>query len=178
MLGFGRKQQPSSAGPQVSTRFCTDTFNGKYPHVGLYDCRDNKVWVCKPLSGQAIRTSHARLITGCENAVSTVWKDRFLCYWFYTPGTGEGQVLGQTLNWQEAHLLVRIDPHWDYDRQRLIAAEMTSQIQDNLQRQFAHGRRILEFFQECPHSYPITLHFMGQRSDDSYFAYQRIDANP
>ena len=41
------------------------------------------------LSGQAIRTSHARLITGAENATSTVWKDRFLCYWFYTPNTGE-----------------------------------------------------------------------------------------
>ena len=36
-------------------------------------------------------------ITGCDerergtgDAVSTVWKDRFLCFWFYTPRTGEG----------------------------------------------------------------------------------------
>src|SRR5256885_6942528 len=53
------------------------------------DLKERKVWVCKPLGGQAIRTSHARLITGSDNATSTVWKDRFLCYWFYTPNTGE-----------------------------------------------------------------------------------------
>jgi hypothetical protein len=175
MFGLGKKQQPSGSGPQVSTRYCMDTFSGKYPHVGLYDCREGKVWVCKPLGGQAIRTSHARLITGAENAVSTVWKDRFLCFWFYTPDTGEGQVLGQSLNWEEAHLLVRIDPHWDYDRQRLIPEQLTSQIEENLQRQFAHGLRILEFFAQCQLPYPVTLHFMGQKAIDSYFAYKRID---
>ena len=46
-----------AAGPRVSTKLCTERFNGKYPHVGLYDCRARKVWVSKPLSGQAIRTS-------------------------------------------------------------------------------------------------------------------------
>src|SRR5947209_5790516 len=80
-----RKSKPQSAPrqadgaarqPQVNARLCADKFNGKYPHVGLYDCRARKVWVAKALSGQAIRTSHARLITGSDNAVSTVWKDR------------------------------------------------------------------------------------------------------
>ena len=71
MFGFGKRQEPP-AGPRVSTKLCTDSFNGKYPHVGLFDCRERKVWVAKPLNGQAIRTSHARLITGAENAVSTV----------------------------------------------------------------------------------------------------------
>src|SRR3954469_8483598 len=66
MFGFGKRQE-QPAGPRVSTRLCTDTFNGKYPHVGLYDTRERKIWVCKPLSGQAIRTSHARLITGADN---------------------------------------------------------------------------------------------------------------
>jgi hypothetical protein len=174
MLGFGKKR-PVGTGPEVSTKYCTNTFSGKYPHVGLYDCRDGQVWVCKPLSGQAIRTSHARLITGCDNAMSTVWKDRFLCFWLYTPGTGQGQVLGQTLNWEEAHLLVRIDPHWDYDRQRLIPAELTSQIEQNLQRQLAHGQRILEFYREGELDYPLTLHFIGQRATDSYFAYKHIE---
>src|SRR5512133_1362434 len=102
MFGFGKRHPGAAdspaagvdAGPRVSTKLCTDKFNGKYPHVGLYDCRDRKVWVSRPLSGQAIRTSHARLITGAENAVSTVWKDRFLCFWFYTPNTGEGYVQG------------------------------------------------------------------------------------
>ncbi len=94
MFGFGKRQeQPDDSaggGPRVSTKFCTDSFNGKYPHVGLYDCKVRKVWVAKPLAGQAIRTSHARLITGADNATSTVWKDRFLCFWFYTHNTGEG----------------------------------------------------------------------------------------
>ena len=59
MFGFRKREQPPGepAGPRVSTKFCTEQFNGKYPHVGLYDCRARKVWVCKPLNGQAIRAS-------------------------------------------------------------------------------------------------------------------------
>lgn len=176
MFGFGSKAQPVGEGPQVSPRYCTHVYKGQYPHVGLYDCRDQQVWVCKPLAGQAIRTSHARLITGCENAVSTVWKDRFLCFWFYTPGTGEGQVHGERLNWEEGQLLVRVDPNWDYDRHRLIPQEMAAQMEENLQRQFAHGLRVLEFYQERELPHPVTLHFVGQRADDSCFAYKRIEA--
>jgi hypothetical protein len=86
-------------------------------------------------------------------------------------------VHGQTLNWDEAHLLVRNDLHWDYDRHHLIPNEMTPQIEDNLQRQFAHGQRILEFLRECQLPYPVTLHSMGQRAADSYFAYKRIEAS-
>ncbi len=175
MLGFGRREPAAADGPQVSSRYCTQTYKGNYPHVGLYDCRDDKVWVCKPLSGQAIRTSHARLITGCDNATSTVWKDRFLCFWLYTPGTGEGLVHGQRLDWEQGQLLVRIDPHWDYDRAMLIPPELTSQIQENLQRQFVHGQRVLEFYEACQLSFAITLHFIGQRADDSYFAYKRLE---
>ena len=102
MFGFHKRVEPKE-GPRVSTRLCTDTYNGKYPTVGLYDCQDRKVWVCKPLSGQAIRTSHARLITGADNAIGTVWKDRFLCFWFYTPDTGEGYIQGYPIEWEEAH---------------------------------------------------------------------------
>src|SRR4051812_38299719 len=162
-----RKSKPQSAPrqaegaarqPQVNARLCADRFNGKYPHVGLYDCRARKVWVAKALSGQAIRTSHARLITGSENAVSTVWKDRFLCFWFYTPGTSEPFVLGYPIEVAEAHLLVRIDPNWDYDRQALIAAGMQDQVDENLERQFRHGERIFEFFRKSRLRYPVSLH--------------------
>src|SRR6185295_5690063 len=77
MFGFLKREDPKDQpkGPRVSTKFAGPTFNGKYPHVGLYDTADRKIWVCKPLAGQAIRTSHARLITGADNATSTVWKD-------------------------------------------------------------------------------------------------------
>ena len=174
MFGFGKQDQ--QAGPRVNTRLCTDKFSGKYPHVGLYDCRERKVWVCKPLGGQAIRTSHARLITGTDNATSTVWKDRFLCYWFYTPNTGEGLIHGYPIEWEEAHLLVRIDPNWDYDRQQYIAPELEDHVNANLERQFKHGERIFAFFGACNLKYPVSLHFIGQRATDSLFYVKRVEA--
>lgn len=175
MFGFNKSGAGEKSGPRVNPRLCTDRFSGKYPHVGLYDCKDRKTWVSKPLSGQAIRTSHARLITGAENAVSTVWKDRFLCFWFYTPHTGEGFIHGYPIDWEEAQLLVRIDPQWDYDRQRLIPAELTDQIDENLQRQIKHGHRIMEFFRECKLGYAFNLHFVGQRAAESLFYVKRVE---
>src|SRR6266487_746731 len=125
MFGFGKRQEPP-AGPRVSTKLCTDSFNGKYPHVGLYDTRERKIWVCKPLSGQAIRTSHARLINGYP------------------------------IDWEEGQLLVRIDPNWDYDRQRLIPAELEDQVNENLERQFKHGEKIFDFFSKSNVTYPFS----------------------
>ena len=174
MFGFGKRQEPP-AGPRVSTKLCTDSFNGKYPHVGLYDTRERKIWVCKPLHGQAIRTSHARLITGADNATSTVWKDRFICYWFYTPRTGEGLINGYPIDWEEGQLLVRIDPNWDYDRQRLIPPELEDQVNENLERQFKHGEKIFDFFSKARVSYPFSLHFMGPRATDSLFYVKRFE---
>ena len=175
MFRFGKRDDSSPPGPQVSTKLCTEKFNGKYPHVGLYDCRFGKIWVCKPLSGQAIRTAHARLITGADNATSTVWKDRFLCYWFYTPHTGEGFIHNYPIDWEEAHLLVRVDPEWDYDRQRLIPAALEDQTAHNLERQHKHGERICDFFRACRLKYPFSLHFIAQRATDSLFYARRVE---
>ncbi|HZL34850.1 MAG TPA: hypothetical protein VFC78_06040 [Tepidisphaeraceae bacterium] len=177
MFVFGKRDDEESAGPRVSARLCTNTYTGKYPTVGLYDCRARKIWVCKPLAGQAIRTSHARLITGSDNAVSTAWKDRFLCFWFYTPNTGEGFIHGYPIEWDEAHLLVRIDPNWDYDRQKFIPAELEDQVTENLERQHKHGERIFEFFRNVKRKYPFSLHFIGQRATESLFYVKRIEAN-
>jgi hypothetical protein len=175
MFRFGKRGTSSSddSGPRVSTRLCTEKFNGKYPHVGLFDCRQRKVWVAKALSGQAIRTSHARLITGADNATSTVWKDRFICFWFYTPRTGEGFIHNYPIDWEEAHLLVRVDPQWDYDRQRMIAPELEDQAAENLERQHRHGERIFQFFIESRLKYPFSLHFVGQSATDSMFYARR-----
>ncbi len=177
MFGFGRREpsEGKAAGARVSTQYCTHKFNGKYPHVGIYDCREKAVWVCKPLNGQAIRTSHARLITGAENAVSTVWKDRFLCFWFYTPRTGEGYILGYPIDWEEAHLLIRIDPQWDYDRQRLIPVELTDQTTENVDRQIKHGERIANFLQHSKLKFPFSVHYIAQRATDSLFYYKRVE---
>ena len=178
MFGLGKREEPESgpsAGPSVSGRLCTHSYNGRYPTVGLYDCRHRKVWVCKPLGGQAIRTSHARLITGAENAVSTVWKDRFICFWFYTPRTGEGYIHGYPIDWEEAHLLVRIDPNWDYERLQLVAPHLEDHVNDNIERQFRHGERICEFFAQSGLKYPFSLHFIGQQPTDSQFYLKRIE---
>lgn len=176
MFGFGNKRQPPADGrPAVSTQLCTNQFSGKYPHVGLYDCSDRKVWVAKPLAGQAIRTSHARLITGSDNGTSTAWKDRFLCFWFYTPDTGSGHVLGYPIDWAEAHLLVRIDPNWDYDRQRLIPPELSDQVDANLERQSRHGLRILDFYTALNLPYPLSMHMVGQRAAESQFYVKRVE---
>ncbi len=115
------------------------------------------------------------MITGAENAVSTVWKDRFLCFWFYTPRTGEGYILGYPIDWEEAHLLIRIDPQWDYDRQRLIPAELTDQTNDNVERQLKHGERIVSFFGHSKLKYPFSVHYIGQRATDSLFYYKRVE---
>ena len=175
MFRFGKRGTSSNdeTGPRVSTKLCTQKFNGKYPHVGLYDCRARKVWVAKALSGQAIRTAHARLITGADNATSTVWKDRFICFWFYTPHTGEGFIHNYPIDWEEAHLLVRIDPQWDYDRQRMIPLELEDQATDNLERQHKHGERIYQFFIDSKLKYPFSLHFVGQSATDSMFYARR-----
>jgi hypothetical protein len=176
MFGLGKGNQPGGQDePRVNARLCTEKYNGKYPLVGLYDCRQHKTWISKPLNGQAIRTSHARLITGADNATSTVWKDRFLCFWFYTPHTGDGFIHGYPIDWEEAHLLVRIDPLWDYDRQRIIVADLTDQVDDNLNRQFKHGERILDFFRASNLVYPFNLHFIGQRATESLFYVKRVE---
>jgi hypothetical protein len=184
MFGFRRKPKPDAAaaggpvpaGPAVSTKFCTDRFNGKYPHVGVYDCRERKVWVCKPLGGQAIRTAHARLIAGVDNAVSTVFKDRFICFWYYTPRTAPDHILGYPIEADDAHLLVRTDPHWDYDRQRLIPPELTDQIDANLERQARHAERVFQFFADVKLWYPLAMHLVGARAADSQFYVKRIEA--
>jgi hypothetical protein len=178
MLGFGKREGGQGGGPSVSAKLCTDRFNGKYPHVGLYDCRQGKVWVAKPLKGQAIRTSHAALITGVADATSTVWKDRFLCFWFYTPRSGEGYILGYPIDWDEAHLLVRIDRQWDYDRQRVIPPELIDQIEENLGRQLRHAERIWDFFKRGSFDYPMNLHLIGQRATDSQFYVKRREPTP
>ena len=147
MFGFG-KRETAAQGPRISTRLCTDKFNGKYPTVGLFDCRERKVWVCTPVRGARLHPHSLALITGSRQRRQhcLARKDRFLCFWFYTPNTGEGFIHGYPIEWDEAHLLVRTDSSWDYDRQRIIPPELEDQLNENLERQHRQGERIMEFF--------------------------------
>jgi hypothetical protein len=72
-------------------------------------------------------------------------------------------------------LLVRIDPQWDYDRQRIVLPDLTDQIDENLERQIRHGERILEFFKRGQFAYPINLHYIGQRATESQFYVKRLE---
>jgi len=90
--------------------------------------------------------------------------------------TGEGFIHGYPIDWDEAHLLVRIDPHWDYDRQRMVPPELEDHVNDNLERQFKHGERIFEFFRNAKLKYPVSLHFIGQRATESSFYVKRMEA--
>ena len=71
--------------------------------------------------------------------------------------------------------MVRIDPNWDYDRQKAIPPELSDHVDDNLERQFRHGERILEFYRACKLKYPLSLHFLGQQTTDSQFYVRRIE---
>lgn len=193
MFGFGRKKRESGGGaggegvsgggrgekggegPRVSTRLCTERYKGKYPHVGLYDCREGKVWVARPLDGQAIRTSHARLITGADNNTGIVWKDRFICFWFYTPHTAPADLNGYPIDDSDGHLVVRVDPNWDYDRQRLIPSELADHVDDNLARQGRHAERVLRWYVEQKVDFAVSLHLVGQRLTESRFYVRRFE---
>ena len=96
---------------QINKQHCTDKVRCDYAHVGLYDVQDRKVWIAKKKWGVVpVRVSHAKLLLGGTQDTSTVTKDRFLCYWYHTPNTGEGHVHGYPIEWDEGHLMVRIDP--------------------------------------------------------------------
>jgi hypothetical protein len=71
---------------------------------------------------------------------------------------------------------VRIDPNWDYDRQRIVPPELDDHVNENLERQFKHGERIFEFFRSSKLKYPASLHFIGQRATESLFYVKRMEA--
>ena len=112
----------------------------------------------------------------CEGSLRRIAaKDRFLCFWFHTPNTGEGFIQNYPIDWAEAHLMVRVDPNWDYDRQRLIPAELEDQAAENLERQHRHGERIFQFFVDSKLQYPLSLHFWAQRTTESMFYARRFE---
>jgi hypothetical protein len=57
----------------------------------------------------------------------------------------------------------------------MILPELEDQVNENLERQFKHGERILNFFANCNLHYPVSLHFIGQRATDSLFYVKRLE---
>lgn len=160
----------------INTHYCIDRVRIDYAHVGLYDVAERKVWIARKQWGVVpIRVSHARLLQGGSNDTSVADKDKFLCFWFHTPNTGEGYVHGYPIEWAEAHLLVRIDPNWNYQTCQFIPSTETAKIDRNLDMQYKWGELLFKTYTDLKPKFPISLHMIGPRATDSMFYVQRSE---
>lgn len=161
----------------INTKFATNRVKAHYAHVGLYDVADLQLWVARKRFGQRVdQVSHARLITGGTNSTSTADKDRFMCYWFHTPNTGSGPVQGYPIEWEEGHLLIRLDPNWDYHKQAFISNTSERKLEKNIDQQFAAGKRIYQSYLDLKPGFPLSYHMIGPRAADSIFYVERHEA--
>jgi hypothetical protein len=147
-----------------------------YAHVGLYDVAEKTCWIAKKRWGTTpVRVSHARLLHGGTQDQSTAEKDRFVCYWFHTPGTGEGYVHGYPVEWDEGHLLVRLDPNWSYTQQKFIPNTDTRRVEKNIEQQYTWGRKLFEMYASRRPKFALSWHMIGPRAADSMFYIQRVE---
>ncbi|QQE13162.1 hypothetical protein JD969_06785 [Planctomycetota bacterium] len=167
-----------SAQKQVNPKYCTDKLVTSYAHVGLYDAFERHAWIArKRIGNNPIRVSHARLLLGGTQDTSTVSKDRFICYWFHPPNTGEGYVHGYPIEWDEGHLMVRLDPNWDFLTSTFLSPTDTARIEKNIDNQIKFATHLLSLYLESSPKYPLSLHLVGPRATDSMFYLKRHDPN-
>ena len=155
---------------RIDIRQASDRLRVDDPHVGLLDTGDLKIWIARhhPHSS-ALRVSHAQLLVGGSGATGIAEKDRFLCFWYHTPGSGEGLVHGYPIEWDEGHLMIRLDPCWDYKSQTLLRSTDHRRIEKNLDRQYAWGERIFAAYTALRPRHPVSWHLVGPRPSDSQF---------
>ena len=161
---------------EINKQHCTDKLRAAYAHVGLYDVKARRAWIAKKKWGVTpLRVSHAKLLIGGTQDTSTVTKDQYLCYWFNTPNTGEGLVHGYPIEWDEGHLMVRIDPNWNYLTGRFIPNTDTAKIEKNIDQQHAWGQHIYKSYLELKPKFPLSWHVIGPRAADSMFYVERTE---
>lgn len=161
---------------RIDQRYATRKLRTDYAHVGLMDVADRTLWIArKRLGANPSRVSHARLIQGGDNHAGVPEKDRFFCYWFHTPGDGEGPVQGYPIEWSEGHLMVRLDPNWSYPLQQLLSPVDTARIERNIDQQFKWGQHIFEAYAAARPRFPVSWHLIGPRPVDSLFYVQRYE---
>ena len=115
------------------------------------------------------------MLVGGTQDTSTADKDRFICYWFHTPNTGEGYVHGYPIEWDEGHLLVRLDPNWDFKNRAFIPTHDTSKLERNIERQYAWGKLIFDAYLAKQPKFPLAWHMVGPRAADSMFYVERAE---
>ncbi|WP_428388171.1 hypothetical protein [Mucisphaera sp.] len=161
---------------QINTAYCTDRIRVDYAHVGLYDAKARQTWIARKRWGVVpVRVSHARLLKGGTQDTSTAEKDRFICYWFHTPDTGDGFVHGYPIEWDEGHLLIRLDPNWNFLTQTFIPTTDTAKIERNIKQQHKWGQSIFEAYAARKPKFPLSWHLVGPRAADSLFYVERIE---
>ncbi len=166
----------SDPAKEIDPKYCTDKVHVTYAHVGLYDAPNRRTWIARKRFGVTpVRVSHARLLRGGTQDTSTADKDRFVCFWFHTPGSGHGYVHGYPIEWDEGHLLIRLDPNWDYLNRKFIPNTDPARTQRNIDQQFDWGKRIFEAYLAAKPRFPLSWHMIGPRPADSMFYIQRVD---
>ena len=166
-----------ATGPRINRAHCTSELRCDYAHVGLYDVTNRSLWIARQTFGiEPVRVSHAKLLVGGAQDTSTADKDRFVCYWFHTPNTGQGYVHGYPIEWDEGHLMVRLDPNWDYRTRTFIPPNDTPRVENNIEQQYAWARRVFEAYAALRPPFPVSWHMIGPRAADSMFYVQRMEA--
>lgn len=174
-------------GPAINKTYATHKLTVGYPHVGLLDVADRSLWIARKKLGQdPSRVSHAKLLSTGTGAMACADKDRFLCYWFHHPSNAPQQTLGSVatasmsvhgypIEWNEAHLLIRLDPTWDIGKQELIKSTDTRRIERNIDQQYNWGEFIFKHYAGLKKDHPISWHLVGPRGKDSLFYVERVE---
>jgi len=161
---------------RVDPRYATDELRCDYAHVGLFDAEDWRQWIARPdLETDALSLTHAALLHGGSESRSVPEKDRFLCYWFHTPHTGGGLVHGYPIEWEEGHVLVRLDPRWDHRNANLLRSTDPRRIEKNIERQYQWCCRIFAAYRDLNPPAPLSWHLIGPRPADSMFYVERYE---
>jgi len=84
-------------------------------------------------------------------------------------------VHGYPIEWDEGHLLIRLDPNWSYHAQKFIPSTDTAKIERNIEQQYEVGKRIFEAYCVKKPKHPLSWHMIGPRPADSMFYIQRVE---
>lgn len=163
---------------RINKRHATDRLRTDYAHTGLFDTNNRGLWIARRrFNVTPIRVSHARLLIGGSDDTGVAEKDRFLCYWYHTPHTGSGLLHGYPIEWEEAHLMVRLDPTWDHRNQKLLRPTADPhRVERNREQQYRWGQLIFEAYAALGPRFPLSWHLIGPRPADSMFYIRRIEA--
>ena len=174
-------------GPAINKTYATTKLSVAYPHVGLFDVQSREIWIARKKLGQdPSRVSHAKLLVAGGGNMASAEKDRFLCFWFHHPSSAPTQALGSVatasmavhgypIEWNEAHLLVRLDPTWDITQQQLVKSTDTRKVEKNIDQQYAWGEYIFKQYREVAGEHPLSWHLVGPRAQDSLFYVERVE---